>query len=182
MTNKGFWVVLLVLVTLFLPFGGHAQAKPAFATTPAPAGSARIYVYRWDYDSFIYALVFNRTLSVKFAEAAGAPKELPTIAGLRKKRYFFMDVAPGKYVFDTRGMTGKLEIEVAAGETRFLRLDQGKECPSEDTTSGLPPSCEDRPASVNLMFTDVARTEMLGVKPIKKGDVSARNLVMVPGK
>jgi hypothetical protein len=137
----------------------------------------RVYVYRLDYDPRIYNAVFNPTLPIKFAVAASAPTEPPTIAGLKNKRYFAMDIVPGKYHFDTRMMRGRLDLDVAANKTLFLRVDVGVECPSDETDT-----CETRPTSIVVMDAAAAQAELLGMKSVRSGNVNDKKLVIIPSK
>jgi len=147
----------------------------------AQGNKATVYLYRKDYDPFIYSFVFSRTMSVRFAVADSeeAPKELPKIAGLRKNRFMILKLDPGRYWLDTREMNGKLEVELAAGDEKFIRLDQGYSCPSDDNTFGIS-SCESRPAGMFVMWSRDARKEMAKMKPISKGDVDDLKLVTIP--
>jgi hypothetical protein len=78
-------------------------------------------------------------------------------------------------------MSDKLHIDVTSGEERFLRLDQGYDCPGDDNeASYLPPTCEDRSAGIFEMTNDVGRREIARMKPIGKADVKVRSLVIIP--
>lgn len=96
-------------------------------------------------------------------------------------RYLLLKLAPGSYVFDTRMMHGKLRLDLAAGDVRYLRWDHGEECPTEDPIYG-PPTCEGRAAGIYEMAPDIGEREITRMKPIDKGDVKDRRLVIVPPK
>ena len=154
-----------------------------FAQQAVVDAKATVYLYRKDNDFFIYSFAFSRTLSVRFAPANSAdpPKDLPKIAALRKNRYMILKLDPGRYWFDTRGMDGKLDIEVGPGDERFLRLDAGNHCPTEDDSIGYS-TCESRSAGMYVTWSSIARTELKKMKPISKGDVSDHKLVTIPPK
>ncbi len=161
-------------------------AHTLFAQAAADDGKtaqaeATVYAYRLDYDPFLYSFIFSRRLSVKFAPAAGDPKELPPIASLKNKRYLLLKLAPGSYLFDTRMMHGKLRLDLAAGDVRYLRWDHGEECPTEDPAYG-PPTCEGRAAGIYEMASSIGEREITRMKPIGKGDVKDRKLVTIPPK
>lgn len=167
----------MVRLVLAMVIGAIALASSVIAQD----NKATVYLYRKDYDFFIYSFVFSRTMSVRFAvaDADEAPNELPKIAGLRNKRFMILKLDPGRYWLDTREMNGKLEVELAAGDEKFIRLDQGYSCPTEDNTFGSS-SCESRPAGMFVMWSRDARNEMAKMKPISKGDVDDPKLVTIP--
>lgn len=184
---------LMFLAIVMLSSALLAQ-EPSQPTQPSPAsglrqpndGLATVYLYRKDYDPFIYSFIFSRTMSVKFADAETASKDLPKIAKLRKDRYMILKLRPGSYLFDTREMDDKLKLDLKAGDERYLRFDQGYNCPSEsEETKNIPhltPTCEERRASIFEMSADDGRGELAKMKPIGKGDVKNRSLVIIPIK
>ncbi|MEO7660351.1 MAG: hypothetical protein ABIV48_12120 [Pyrinomonadaceae bacterium] len=96
-----------------------------------------------------------------------------------------MKLKPGRYLFDTRMMMGKLAVDLAAGEQRYLRWDHGNECPSVDPmdyTAAITNDCEQRGAAIFEMLPEKGRTEIKKIKPVNKSDVKARNLIIIPPK
>lgn len=157
--------------------------------TTAPAAQApqqdyaTIYIYRHDYGlvaSSVF-LFFKKTRAVYFREGPAKPKQKNRkIAALRNKQYFVMHLPAGKYVFDTRMMWGNLELDVVAGREYYLWVDQGHSCPSEDPMMSGPSMCESRSASISSVPLEQWEKENDELKPIKKGDVKDRKLVIIP--
>lgn len=173
----------ILLATLFLLGAGtgRAQATPQ-STDPPPSEKdlATVYVYRYDYGIVFPGFWFlNKTLPVYFGEGAYPRMRLRKIAGLRKKRFFMMRLPPGAYSFDTRRMSGKLKLEVAAGGEYYLRVDQGQDAPDDTDVLGQRTS-EGRTAGLDIMPPEVAREQLRKVEPIKPKNVQDRKLVIIP--
>lgn len=168
---------LLVFIFGCLPqmFFGQAGVDAGKASA-----TATVYIYRLDYDPFVYSFLLSRRLSVKFAAADRASKDLPQIASLRNKHYLILKLAPGSYLFDTRNMHDKYRLDLASGDERYLRWDQGSSCPTEEPS--ISPPCQERTAGIHEMAGDVGRSEISKMKPIGKSDVKERALVTIPPK
>ncbi len=176
-------IALIILSWLICAGSGVAQGPPSGATSQTSHQDlTTVYVYRYDEGTVVLGFLI-KTRPVYFNDRSGSgPKpENIKIAGLRNKRYFVLRLPPGKYNFDTRLMWGRLELEVAAGSEYYLRLDQGNDCPSEDPAYAyLPPTCEDRTASIHPVSRERWEKDKSVLDPIKSGDVKDRRLVIIP--
>ncbi len=169
----------VVLLLLCAGIGLAQETPPSPAHQVSKKDLATVYVYRYDYDPVAFWFL-TKTLPVYFGEGASAVQKLRKIAGLRKKRYFVMRLSPGAYTFDTKGMYGKLKLDVAAGKEYYLRFDQGYDCwdDSEDVTGHR--VCEDRNPAIRIEHPLQGQYELSKVKPIKPNNVQDSKLVIIP--
>ncbi len=175
-------VSLLIVSLLSCAVSAVAQRGEPTPQRPEP-NLATVYVYRLDEDTIVanFFLWLKKTRPVYFGERAGGLKrENRRIASLRNKEYFMMRLPPGTYVFDTRLMHGHLELNVVAGSAYYLWVDQGNDCGDNgDTTFGLP-TCADRSASVEVVSPARWAADSPRLKPVERGDVKDRRLVIIP--
>lgn len=163
---------------------GIPASMPALGQTNA-GSQATIYIYRTDEMPFPMSFIFSRRMSVRFGqmEKGGEPKKLAHIASLGRNRYAILKLAPGRYFFGTRRMDGKLQLDLKAGETRYLRWDEGYDCPSKDYSDPMPQlECEGQRPSVIETPLDAGSREIVKTKPIANSDVKDRHLVIIPPK
>lgn len=144
---------------------------------------ATIYVYRRDegVTAGNFFFWFRKTRPVYFREkldVAPAQKNRK-IASLRNKQYFVMRLPKGKYIFDTR-LSDNLELDVVSGGEYYLWVDQGNDCPEEDGYMIGPPSCASSSAAVVPVSAERWKRDLRVLKPIKRGDVKDRKLVIIP--
>ena len=178
--------LILLIVSLLICIGVvTAQQQPsAPGSQSSKQGLATVYVYRRD-EGVIAAnffLWFKKTRPVYFREylSDGSKQKNKKIASLKNKHYFILRLSPGRYIFDTQ-MAGNFKLEVAAGAEYHLRLDQGNDCPEEDSGySPLPSGCQSTNASIVRVSPERWMQEMSVLKPIKSGDVKDRKLVIIP--
>ena len=177
----------LSIMSLLICTGvGTAQEQPSAPSGQlSEQGLATVYVYRLD-EGVVAAnlfLWFKKTRPVYFREhlSDGPKQKNKKIAALKNKHYFILRLPPGKYIFDTRLMWGNLKLEVAAGGEYHLRLDQGNDCPSEDPDYWFVQStCESRSAAIERVSPERWRADMSALKPIKRGEVKDKRLVLIP--
>lgn len=177
---KPFWttVLLMSIATSFAP--------SSFSQTPGPPSTepqlelATIHVYRRDRDLVAFWFL-TKTLPVYFGDHGQALRELPKIAGIRNKQYFVMRVPAGNYYFDTYRMSGKLELDLAAGGEYYLRVDRGRDCAGGTACDPYDrDGCEDRNPSIEIVPPAVAIEEMSSLKPIAAKNIKDRKLVSIP--
>ena len=176
---------LLILSLLICIGSSVGQEHPPAPAPQLPEQSpATVYVYRLDEGVVVANLFlwFRKTRPVYFSErlTGGFKRKNRKIAALRNKQYFMLRLPPGKYIFDTRLMWGHAELDVAAGGEYYLRLDQGNDCGSEEPGRIGPPTCEDRSASIERVSPERWAKDMTMLRPIKRGDVKDRGLVIIP--
>jgi hypothetical protein len=178
-------ITLLIMSLLICAGSAVAQgSQPAPSRQTQETSLATVYVYRLDEDMVVanFFLWFRKTRPVYFSErsSAGLKRKNREIAALRNKQYFMLRLAPGTYIFDTRLMSGHLELNVAPGRTYYLWVDQGYDCGDDDDSTIGPPSCEDRSASVEIVSPERWAKDGPRLKPIERGDVKDRGLVIIP--
>ncbi|MBV9960150.1 MAG: hypothetical protein JO360_17120 [Acidobacteria bacterium] len=164
-----------------------ACAQQGSASAAAVTGDkelATVYVYRLDEGTVVLKFL-SKTLPVYLGEREqdGDVGKKLKLAGLRNSRYFMLRLRPGKYVFDTRLMWGHLNLEVAAGQEYYLRLDRGNDCPSVDPDDKyLAPisTCEDRNPFVESVTPGRWSEAMKLLKPVTAKEVGERQLVIIP--
>lgn len=182
---KNFRSTALLILSLQVCIGTTFSQPPRRA---APAqlhenGLATVYIYRFDEDTVVSNLFFwfIKARPVYFGDppSQGAKPSYRKIAALRNKEYFLMRLPARTYIFKTRSMWGRLEIDLAAGFEYHLWVDQGKDCPTEDPTWG-PPSCEDRTASITKVTSDRWLEHKTSLRPIRNKQAKDRSLVLIP--
>lgn len=179
-------LTLSIMSLLICTVVGTAQEQPSAPSSQLSEQSlATVYVYRLDEGVVVANLFFwfRKTRPVYFREhLSDEPNQKnKKIAALKNKHYFILRLPPGKYIFDTRLMWGNLKLEVAAGGEYHLRLDQGNDCPDEDSDyTTIQSPCQSKNASIERVSPEQWRKDMSVLKPIKSGEVKDRRLIIIP--